>query len=120
MIKTEKIPCRFFLSAFWEIPGGFLFGDRFAADCIRHHPVFVKPQFLARPQTGRFCGRFRPLNSWISVSVAVRAFWRRLLAPRLCIQKIRSRRQAPRRDETRYAGAGYRVTFWRVVSAREL
>jgi hypothetical protein len=57
-----------------------------------HHPVSANRAFPARRQIGRFCGHFRRLNSRILVSVGVRAFWRRLLAPCLCIQKFRSRR----------------------------
>jgi hypothetical protein len=63
-------------------------------DCIRHHPVSANRRFPIRRQIGRFCGDFRPLNSRILVSAGGRAFWRRFLAPGLCIQKFRSRRPA--------------------------
>ena len=57
-----------------------------------HHPVSANRAFPARRPIGRFCGHFRRLNSRILVSVGVRAFWWRLLAPCLCIQKFRSRK----------------------------
>ena len=66
--------------------------DQFAYDCAHHHPVFANPTFPIRRQIGRFCGDSRPLNSRILVSVGVRAFWWRFLAPCLRIQKFRSRR----------------------------
>jgi hypothetical protein len=67
-------------------------GDRFAYDCTHHHPVFANRTFPIRRQIGCFCGDSRPLNSRILVSVCVRAFWWRFLAPCLRIQKFRSRR----------------------------
>jgi hypothetical protein len=70
-----------------DIEGGHRFDP-----CRAHHPVSANRAFPARRQIGRFCGHFRRLNSRILVSVGVRAFWWRLLAPCLCIQKFRSRR----------------------------
>ncbi len=66
-------------------------GRQFVPECL-HHPVSANRTFAIRLQTGRFWGDFRPLNSRILVSAGGRAFWRRFLAPGLCIQKFRSRR----------------------------
>src|SRR6202011_4989443 len=68
-------------------------GEGFAYDCAPPHPVSANRTFSTRGQIGRICGDFRPLNSRILVSAGGRAFWRRFLAPRLSIQKFRSRRQ---------------------------
>src|SRR5260370_13401274 len=67
-------------------------GDWFVSDCSHHHPVSANLAFPARRRIARFCGDFRPLSSRILVSAGVRAFERRFLALRLCIQKFRSRR----------------------------
>ena len=65
-------------------------GHQFEPDYL-HHPVSANRAFPTRRQIGRFCGHFRPLISRIFVSAGVYAFWWRFLAPRLCIQKFRSR-----------------------------
>src|SRR6266446_6298085 len=67
-------------------------GDRFVSDCAHHHPVSANRPFPIRRQIGPFCADFRPLASRILVSARVDAFWLRFLAPRLRIQKFRSRR----------------------------
>src|SRR5258707_14836179 len=65
-----------------SVPGS-RFGDWFD-DCVGsmqfgpdrlHHPVFANLTFPVRRQIGRFWGDFRPLTSWILVSVGVRAFF---------------------------------------------
>src|SRR6266404_8106005 len=84
-VFREKFPVKRPLSGNYS-------GDRFVSDCAHHHPVSTNRTFPARRQIGRFCGHSRRLKSRILVSVGVRAFWWRLLAPCLCIQKFRSRR----------------------------
>src|SRR6267378_3423309 len=56
-----------------------------------HHPVSANRTIPIRGQIGPFCGHFWPLVSQIFVSEGVHTFWRRFLAPCLCIQKFRSR-----------------------------
>jgi hypothetical protein len=60
-------------------------------ECL-HHPALANRAVPARRLTGRFCGHFRPLDSLILVSGGVRASWRQFLAPRLRLEKFRSRR----------------------------
>jgi hypothetical protein len=42
-------------------------GPQFEPYCL-HHPVSANRAFPRRPQIGRFCGDFRPLNSRTLVS----------------------------------------------------
>ena len=59
------------MSAVWSLTGGK--PDIMAQPANRAFPI--------RRQIGRFCGDFRPLNSRVLVSVSVRAFEWRFLAP---------------------------------------
>ena len=69
-----------------------------------HHPALANPKFPALRQIGRFCGDYRHPNSRILVSTYDSAFEWGLLAPRLRIQKFRSRRPGPATNSDSCAG----------------
>jgi len=85
-------------------------GHQFEPNCL-HHPALANRTFLVGRQTGRFCGDFRPLNSWTLVSAYGGAFKRGLLAPRLRIQKCSSRRpgQGANPDRIRSRNCDFRA-----------
>src|SRR5258706_10354454 len=107
LLKTA-LPAAFFdgrvllifyeISLFWSQNRDFRSRDRFESDCVPHHPVSANRPFPIRRQIGPFCADFRPLASRILVSARVDAFWLRFLAPRLRIQKFRSRRPGFQRE----------------------
>jgi hypothetical protein len=80
-LRKTALPAAFFgrsgplifyeISLFWSQNRDFRCRDRFASDCVRHHPVSANRAFPIRRQIGRFCGDFRPLTSWILVSAGV-------------------------------------------------
>src|SRR5258705_7926036 len=74
-------------------------GDRFVSDCAHHHPVLANHAFPTRRQIGRFCADFRVLNSWIFVSVGVRAFvddfWRPVSASKNSVPGGRACARSP-------------------------
>ena len=73
--------------------------DQFAHDCAHHHPVLANHAFPTRRQIGRFCADFRVLNSWIFVSVGVRAFvddfWRPVSASKNSVPGGRACARSP-------------------------
>src|SRR5258705_2176039 len=93
MANIRVFPCIF--------PGyrDFAFGDRFVSDCTHHHPVLANHAFPTRRQIGRFCADFRVLNSWIFVSVGVRAFvddfWRPVSASKNSVPGGRACARSP-------------------------
>jgi hypothetical protein len=114
----------------WKFPFPARGGDRFDDWVVDHqfepyylrHPALANRTVPATRLTGRFCGHFRPVNSLILVSVGVRAFQRRFLAPRLCIQKFRSWRpgleanSGPHSQQLRFSGQ-HNSRFWAGVAA---
>src|SRR5712671_1197348 len=91
--RNREIPCKF------PCYQGIANGDRFVSDCFHHHPVLANHAFPTRRQIGRFCADFRVLNSWIFVSVGVRAFvddfWRPVSASKNSVPGGRACARSP-------------------------